>query len=521
MKKFNIILAAFLSLTLTACFDDDSTDADYSRVPAITVSGLETSYTKIAYTGEHLQINPTIDTQNADDLSYQWLLLNTKTGTLDAKGDTIQPVVIGTERNLDYEVATAPGDYQVRLLVRQPSTGYTVYATTKLSVQTAFTQGFYVLKETTDGNTDLDELTATGSVGENLLLQTQGTPLAGKPAYLGTTYDNDYVDPASLDPAQANFITVVTADGNFQQLRTTDLTKVFDRQNILFGTMEPTEKVYAAFQTPMTYHFLITSEGYRYTMPNGKTTGQYGNPMSATGASSQIAMDIVSYGGTLLWDATSHSLLVGDYNANISPLTYNDFTGDDHTQGLTGWQCLHMGYNCMNSEGTFTTVMEDQQGQRYVYLTGSSFFGTYLSSILKADKGSHLAHATCFSTNGNQAQYIYCVDGGQVFACNYADGSLAEIPLTLQGIPSGETINFVTNQYWNASSDSDFDYLIVGTQQGPSYHLYFYEMNGGAPQGDPVKTMSGKGTVRQVRYMNSSFDSSYWMMGYNVFSITD
>ena len=35
MKKYSILLAALVSLTLTACFDDDSTDADYSRVGEI------------------------------------------------------------------------------------------------------------------------------------------------------------------------------------------------------------------------------------------------------------------------------------------------------------------------------------------------------------------------------------------------------------------------------------------------------------------------------------------------------
>lgn len=521
MKKYSILLAALVSLTLTACFDDDSTDADYNRVGEITVTGIDEAYTKIAYTGDHLQISPTITTTDAEsDLSYQWLLLNTKTGTLDTKGDTIQPEVIGTDRNLDYEVATTPGTYQVRLLVSQRSTGYTVYATTSLTVQTAFSQGFYVLKETTDGNTDIDELSAVGTTGENLLLQTQGAPMSGKPGAIYTEYNLDYVDPESLDPSKGNMLLITTADGHFQKVRTTDLRKIFDRSNILFGTMDATEKVYAAYETPMDRAYLLTSSGFRYTTPNGKTTGQYGNPIPETDASSLFAIDMPSYGNTLFWDAANHNLTTGDYNGNLMPLTYTDLSGEDKTQGLSGWQCLHMGYNLLSSDGVFTTVMEDPSGQRYVYLTDVSFSSTYLSAILKAGADSHLAKATSFSTNGNQAKYIYCVDGGKLYAVNYSDESLPEIPLTLQGIPSGETINFVTNQYWGQGSDA-FDYLIVGTQQGTTYHLYFYEMNGGAPQGAPVKTMQGTGTVKHVRYLNTNLNNMYLRFGFNMYSITD
>ena len=91
----------------------------------------------------------------------------------------------------------------------------------------------------------------------------------------------------------------------------------------------------------------------------------------------------------------------------------------------------------------------------------------------------------------------------------------------MQGIPSGETVNFVANQFWQGSSTGQFDYFIVGTQNGSTYKLYFYETNGGAPTGDPVKTAQGTGIVRKVRYMNPSFESSYWLFGYHAFNIND
>lgn len=67
-----IFTALALLLTLGACTDDDSTQADYSRVSDIAISGLENSYAATAYLGEHLKINPIITTKNSDDdMTYQ------------------------------------------------------------------------------------------------------------------------------------------------------------------------------------------------------------------------------------------------------------------------------------------------------------------------------------------------------------------------------------------------------------------------------------------------------------------
>ena len=96
-----IFTALALLLTLGACTDDDSTQADYSRVSDIAISGLESSYAATAYLGEHLKINPIITTKNSDDdMTYQWLLDSSKTGTV-VNGDTIRPTVIANTRDLD------------------------------------------------------------------------------------------------------------------------------------------------------------------------------------------------------------------------------------------------------------------------------------------------------------------------------------------------------------------------------------------------------------------------------------
>ena len=97
---------------------------------------------------------------------------------------------------------------------------------------------------------------------------------------------------------------------------------------------------------------------------------------------------------------------------------------------------------------------------------------------------------------------------------------MGEIELKPEGIASDETIVFVANQFWNPalSSGDPFNYLIVGTQKGGSYKLYFYETNGGAPVGKPLMTKEGTGKVKCVRFLNTSYnsrDSDFGNLTYN------
>ena len=54
--------------------------------------------------------------------------------------------------------------------------------------------------------------------------------------------------------------------------------------------------------------------------------------------------------------------------------------------------------------------------------------------------------------------------------------------------------------------EKDFNYLIIGTQQGTAYKVYFYNMIGGKPYGNPVYTIVGTGKLKQVQFVSSIYD---------------
>lgn len=520
------------TLPLVSCFDDDST-LGTKEIGDITVTGIAESYTATAYVGEHLQITPEVDAgYEENDMSYTWTLLDSNTGSTDDDGNMIEPTVISTDKNLDWEVATKPGTYQIRFIAEAKSNGYKSYTATKLTVQTDFTQGFYVMKEISDGNTDIDLLAYNGTFAEDLIAQTSGESLKGKPLSLSAIYNTWYIDPDTDEMEGANAIAVVTDDGELCIKRTADMQTIFTKDNLLYGEMPSDEKPYTFINSMGGFSGAVnycSSNGIRSAGMSGGTyssasTGQFGLPIEEVGTSRFVVHDPTSYGGLAYWNETTHSLMIADYSGYSSPLTYDDFTGEELTQNLETYNCLHMGYNMMNGAGTATAVLEDNAtSQRYLCTVGFGWMGSYLSNYWKVNSNLHLSKATAFCTNGNTAKYIYCVDGGKVYACVYSNDELSEVQLTFNGIAEGETITYVGNQYWSGyfSDGTEFDYLLVGTQSGNSYSVYMYNMVGGVPDGAPVKTLHGSGLLKAVRYMSPKFDTYDWNFGYNVFNSND
>lgn len=519
-----LCMAATIGL-LTACFSDDSTPLDDVDVNEISVTGLEENYVMTSYVGEHLTINPTIEGYKDSELEYQWLLINEKTGTEDSNGDKIEPVVLGTDKNLDYEVNLAPGNYQIRLYTTVKATGLQLISYASLAIQTEFSQGFYILKETADGNTELDLVTKDFDMAPNLLEATQGEAMTGKPVNLCQNYNMYCINPDNDEMESVTALTVTTDQKGFKVMRTTDLKQIFNKENIIFDPMDANEQVYGINQASY-YSIMFTSAGIYMTDADGgfsgPTAGMFGMPEVEMSCSPYYVIDFATNGGGSVWDPESHSLTAFDYNLQASPLIRTDRTGADVTQNQTNYECLHCGFNCINNKSRHVYIMKDvTTGNRYIYLTTLYRRNTYLGSYDQLS--GHMATASCYATNGKSATYTYCLDGGKVYACNLSTGNYEEVELQLQGIASGENIVYIANQFWNDaySQDEPFDYFIVGTQNGQNYKLYFYETIGGVPTGEPVKTVSGTGTVKKVRYMSATFNRYNWMFGNHAFNAND
>lgn len=519
-KIFSLLLLA-VPLLLTSCLNDDSTGATVD-VSDIEVKGLQENYECKAFVGENLQITPEINTgYSADQLEYTWLLLSSTTGSKMSDNTYEEPVVISSERNLDYPVQIAAGSYEIRLVVKSKTNNYTVVKSANLNVTTSFSHGFYIMKETADGNTDLDLLTTDGTLGQDLLASLHGGALVGKPYALSIDYNHFYVNDDTEKMEGTHLISVVTEDGNTNVLRASDLKVIFDRSNLEYEQMPASEKPGILARNAM-YSLYFSSEGVYHIWAKSMYTdyglvpansGRFGYPDNETvGASKYAFVDPGSFGGFYFWDDRNKSIMAIDMNVQqISPLLKQDGSGRELTQNLTGYECLACGMNNVNSTATGVFILKDaSSGQRYLYTTYSTFGVQALVDRVALNPSSHMASATSYSINGMTARYIYCVSDGKLYGCNLNSADYSEVAINPEGIGSDETVTYVSNCYWNSTygdSRSNFNYFVVGTQKGTDYHLYMYNMVGGLPDGAPVISASGTGSLKAVRFL---FGSGYF-----------
>lgn len=179
MKRINLLLFGLLVI-LSACFKDEG-NYNYATVDEIEISGLEEMYRGFSYAGEVLTISPEIKTDYTD-LSYEWYMwspdIENYQGANMTEKEEYEATLIGTDKDLNYELACPEGRYTIMLKVTSNTNNYFAVATTRLDVTTEFSRGFYILKETETGGSELDlSYDAEEPVMENLITQTGNEPL--------------------------------------------------------------------------------------------------------------------------------------------------------------------------------------------------------------------------------------------------------------------------------------------------------------------------------------------------------
>lgn len=496
MKKF--LTAIWLGgCLMTACTEDNST------LPHLDISDIEIAsfqeggYTIVSYSGNTLDLVANVTSGYAEsELTYTWYIIDNakEESMMWSDGETYEQEKIGEGKSLSYDVNLPPGTYTIVCEVKAAN-GYTVTKETTLRTTTNFAYGHYILKETADGNTDVDVYNETDEkLIENVLTAALGQPMAGAPLKMSMSFGHCFVDQTTNEMSSSNLMTVVTESGEFKAFNTTDLSVVLDRDNLLYYDMDADEYPYA-IQSGMWTNYLFTNKGVRsqYSSMMGTTSGKYG-VTAGEGASGFITYSSGAM-GVFYWDENTHSIVGCDYNGGYSQL--NDVATP--TSGLTDYQCIACGSNELVMMLYF--LLENiSTGERVLYLLESSFMGTYVYDVRELPADGHLSQSTLFSTSVNSSTYIYGLHDNVVYGYDMEQG--AEEALNFAGLPAGETITYVSNQCLSPN-----DYLVVGTQKGNDYTLYYYNVLGGKPDGNPVRVVSGQGKVKSLKYTDSGVNT--------------
>lgn len=502
MKRILSILLSFIVLGMTACFEDDSTlGKDF--IPDIEINGLRDTLI-ISYSHNVLEVNPQIVTNYDDsDLSYAWYIYNSESNrtTNGDKLEGFRTEKIGEEKNLSYEVNLPSGIYTIVFEVTAELYNYSRVKEMKLSTATEFSKGFYILKETEDGRSEIDLATEI-ELNTNLMTAKFGAPLEGKPINLSVAYNQCYIDDETAETGYTKVLNVFT-EKDYRGIRTEDLVQVHDRSTIFYSGMTPEDEVlYSIGQSDLAL-YLFTNKGF-YRAQGGyelipgsgihiRGSGKYDFRI---GTSASKFAQVLKSGddGMVYWNETERLLYWGNF-VEFYSLSYDLPTNMD----AATLECLASGTNFVGSKETVWFLLCDVNGNRCLLIPRTS---KSECDVISIDPASRFAKAEVITGNTRSATIIYFVSDNRLWAYNLNGGGEYEIPLP--GV-EGE-ITYISNPFVNirgSRNQVDINNLVVVTQAGQEYNLYIFgkdNLVGGVPQ-VAVKPFRGSGKVKCVRYL--------------------
>jgi len=498
---------------MSSCFEDDTTLGTV-KVGDIEIGELDDESVML-FVGKHVQRTPEVKHgYPEDEMSYAWYLLSEK----EAAGHNYREAKrVANTKELDlavddHEWNLMPGQYTL-VFEAKAANSYTQTATMTLTASTEFSEGFYILKETADGNSALDLITA-GQYFPNL------TTLPGKPLNLAVIYDHGHIN--ENDELEQSDMVHVFTERDYRAFRTTDMQESFNRETLKFEPVEEDELPYG-MTTTASGNICFSNKGY-YEFESGQNTGQLGLTAADGDVKGVQALVAGSYYGCLVfWDNRTKMLCTTAEDIAACPPPAGFENAD--------WEYLASGTSCAASADVAWFLCEDKNsGKRLLFqmkaeqaFPGYWFFGANISEptvrIVEADQ--HLAKSQVMTGVGLGTAGIYVVDGGKIYLYNLESGE--EIPVPLEGM-EGE-ITYISNNFLNLVDVTGeqmpgcFNYLLVATRNGEGYNLYIFdELVSGIPsQTTPTDVKTGEnGVVKHVRYCSNMVSADSW----NVFDTT-
>lgn len=515
MKNLIYGILCMLALGTVSCFKDNTT-LGAKNVGDIEIGKLSDA-TVVLFVGNHLKVTPEVKHgYSEEEMDYAWYLLGEKelgdhnyhSGKRIADTKALDLTVDNHEWNL------APGRYTL-VFEAQASNAYTQTATMTLTASTEFSEGFYILKETADGNTELDLMTAE-KYFPDLMSAKIGNALPGKPLNLAVVYDNGRIN--ENDELEATNMVHVFAERDYHAFRTQDMLEIFNRENLMFDPL-PEDEILYGMTSGCFDNICLSNKGY-YEFPFGASSGKLGLPTIEGDMQGMQALVAGGYNGDVIfWNEQTQSLysVKEKFDPEDCPLP----AGFEHAD----LEYLASGFSKNTSTETAWFLCQDKNsGKRLLFQVKAELmlWGAYVMSaelsvlpVCVIDTDKHLAKSRIMSGVGLGKIGIYVVDEGKIYLYDLESGE--EILVPLEGI-EGE-ITYISNNYLNLKDmmgeemEGAFNYLLVGTRDGEGYRLHIFdELVSGVPnKKTPKEVKKGKnGVVKHIRYCSNLINSDQW-----------
>ena len=493
MKRIIYLLVLCVAASLHSCIEDEGNYV-YKDLVRLSVDSVKTAYS-VRSMVDNLVIKPEIT--SSGDYNCIWMLY---TGQVDPIIDTIS-----TDKELDYPVTEDAGKYNLVLEVTDNQTGDAAYVTSSVEITTLYSTGWYVLKEI-DGSTDLDLIASEEETMEDLFLNLHGQRMNGLPIDISYTPQYRYIDNDNVLYTNKPIIWVCSED-DLYMLETANLNIVRKHDELFYGPVPDETPYHVSFSLGNVYY--TSSSGMYYVPTMTPSSGKFGSPLALENDTYKLGLQ--SYRAnysSMYWDEANCRFIT--INGTIlRTFQDKDEYGETPRFVPNNMDCDLLLLDRTDTKG-YSVLKKRSNGEVLVFELDmkshddwSPKFYNPINNINAALLPSNhgMASATLFAQNHKLA-YIYYSDGKNINIFDFMTQTVRENVLSVN---AGEQITFMKHLYWTGNTtDKGFEYLVVGTEHGDEYTLYFYELLGGAPDlNKEVRSVSGTGKIKDVQFVNS------------------
>lgn len=498
--RTKLFILLILALGNFACFDDKG-NYDYSEFADLTIQNVETQYEKILFK-DTLEIEPKV-TPAEKDYDYLWTI-NQRYGGESSTVTNVKIDTISTSPILSFPITRPAGIYEINLKVTDNESGYSIFSNTQLVIRSEFSLGYYILKETVDGKTEVDLYTPS-LVFNNLLASSPGGTISGKPVSMGLIFQYCHIDNKTAEYVIPPALALCTED-NVRIINLNDFTTIFTYDDMFYGDKPQRERPLYIYPNFFNITYLSTA-GCNYNYQNGlglPSAGKFGLPVPLEEPYEPSIHSIVARGSyaSFLYDVMNCRFFAFDANGYVNLF---DEEGEIPNKLPSTHKLLFLGYNDVAGEQGFAFFRDGDD--RYLY---SLYFDGYKNPIkdkVKIDASLALSRATIMGNNEKQASLLYYAVDGKMYM--YEIEQKRETELNLSGFEGGE-VTYISNRYWlsNQDEDNNFDYLAIGTYVNGRYKIYLYHTIGGIPNGQPERILEGEGKVLKMHFLSPFMGSN-------------
>ena len=503
MKKLKYILHMFMiSLFITSCFKDLG-NYDYTYIPDFEITGLKEKYSVVSYT-ENMNIQVVVESEDKNaEFEYEWgVVLQENEMVLDSP---TYLEIISNEKDLSIPFEYKSGTYTLQLKVTNKSTGLAKLVSTQIEAVTPFSKGYYLLKETSDGNTDMDIFYDNNTSSINAIAEFKGTSLQGKPKSLSYLPEISFLDE-EIGSRVIDYLIIPASEKEIVTFSLTDMTEARTYAQWFFGEPYSIEKAHY-FTIGGAFYGLFTDDGvftnYQAVCFGMTSSGKF--PELTTRAYDNKEYEISfpvchSEIYSLMFDSKNGRFLLLDFNAGVQEPDLSE--SDEKVKYPITDRLVFMGESKTGDNYT-TIIFEREDGSRYYYYantTGASNNSINIMEMKEIDPSLKFAEATRISPCRKDGRYLYFLSDGEIYTFNPVDGT--ESKLDVPFLPEGN-ITYMDTMYSSLESEGpdSFNHLIIAVENAGKYTVCFYNMVGGIPVAgqEPVLKLEGDGKVTSIQ----------------------